>query len=273
MNNNQDVPYECHHTSEVSQKRLLGTVVCASLEAWSTLQIAVENGFGVVHSREKAVWLGGAVEEYFFRNAGLELDEVKDFLRELMVNEFNMVVGSGSLPQVSQQLQTMFHHFQRSDRAALKAMVSLITQRKCKVRANGLTTARETDKDDGTNSTEEVEIAAMKDGEATDGMCPQPEHFGPDSQTIKEEYIVEDGQTRERNEWGWKWSGSLFAWDLFVGFLLEGCRPLDWLSHLHAHPIPLSRFFQGAEEPKGPWSWGELSNKVLFPSKVSPGCN
>ena len=66
------------------------------------------------------------MEEYFFCNAGLELDEVKHFLRELVVNEFNMVVGGGSLPQVSQRLQTTFHHFQRSDRAALKVMVSLI---------------------------------------------------------------------------------------------------------------------------------------------------
>lgn len=31
-------------------------------------QIAVENGFGGVYSQEKAEWLGGAVEEYFFRN-------------------------------------------------------------------------------------------------------------------------------------------------------------------------------------------------------------
>ena len=240
-------------------------MVCASLEAWPTLQITVENGF--VHSQEKAEWLGSAVEEYFFHNADLELDEVKDFLRELMTNEFNTVVGGGSLPQVSQQLQTMFHHFQRSDRAALKAMASLITQRKCKVRVNGLNTARETDEDDGAKSMKEVEIAAK------DGICPQPEHFGPDSQTIKEEDTVEDGQTRERNEWGWKRSGSLFAWDLFVGFLLEGCRPLYWLSHLHPHPIPLSSFFQGAEEPKGPWSWGDLGDKVWFPSKVSLGCN
>ena len=175
-------------------------MVCASLEAWPTLQIAVENGFGVVHSQEKAEWLGGAVKEYFFHNADLELDEVKDFLRELMTNEFNTVVGGENLPQVSQQLQTMFHHFQRSNRAALKVMVSLITQRKCKVRINGLTTARETDEDDGANSMKEVKSAAMKDGAATDGMCPQPEHFGPDSQTIKEEDIVEDGWTIVRRK-------------------------------------------------------------------------
>lgn len=31
-------------------------------------QIAVDNGFGGVHSQEKAEWLGGAVEDYFLRN-------------------------------------------------------------------------------------------------------------------------------------------------------------------------------------------------------------
>lgn len=31
-------------------------------------QIAVENGFGGVHSQEKAEWLGGAVEDYFIAN-------------------------------------------------------------------------------------------------------------------------------------------------------------------------------------------------------------
>ncbi|XP_059944098.1 pre-rRNA-processing protein TSR2 homolog isoform X2 [Mesoplodon densirostris] len=109
-----------------------------------------------------------------------------------MTNEFDTVVEDGSLPQVSQQLQTMFHHFQRGDRAALKEVASLITQRKCKVTATALTTARETDEEEDANSAEEMEVAATNDGAATDGVCPQP---GPDSQTIKEEEIVEDGWT------------------------------------------------------------------------------
>ncbi|XP_029095971.1 pre-rRNA-processing protein TSR2 homolog isoform X1 [Monodon monoceros] len=142
-------------------RALFGVAVRAALEAWPALQIAVENGFGGVHSQEKAEWLGGAVEEYFFRNADLELDEVEDFLGELMTNEFDTVVEDGSLPQVSQQLQTMFHHFQRGDRAALKEMASLITQRKCKVRATALTTARETDEDDDANSVEEMEVKGV----------------------------------------------------------------------------------------------------------------
>ncbi|KAL2768689.1 pre-rRNA-processing protein TSR2-like protein isoform b [Daubentonia madagascariensis] len=172
--------------------------VRAVLEAWPALQIAVENGFGGVHSLEKAEWLGGAVEDYFVRNADLELDEVEDFLGELMINEFDTVVEDGSLPQ---QLQTMFHHFERGDGASLREMASHITQRKCRVTATALRTARETDEDeDDADSVEEMEVSATNDGAATDGVCPQPEPSDPDSQTIKEEDIVEDGWTIVRRK-------------------------------------------------------------------------
>lgn len=58
---------------------------------------------------------------------------------------------------MSQQLQTLFHHFQRGDGAALKEMASHITQKKCEVRAIAFRTARETDKDDADN-VEEMEV-------------------------------------------------------------------------------------------------------------------
>ncbi|KAM6143442.1 pre-rRNA-processing protein TSR2 homolog [Erethizon dorsatum] len=170
--------------------------VRVALEAWPALQIAVENGFGGVHSQEKAEWLGSAVEDYFIWNADLELDEVEDFLGELMTNEFDTVVEDGSLPQVSQQLQTMFHHFQRGDGAALKEMASHITQRKCKVTATALKTAREIDEDeDDADSVEEMEVTATNDVAAV-----QPETSDPNSQTIKEEDIVEDGWTIVRRK-------------------------------------------------------------------------
>lgn len=116
-----------------------------------------------------------------------------------MTNEFDTVVEDGSLPQVSQQLQTLFHHFQRGDGAALKEMASHITQKKREVRATALTAASETDKEDADN-VEEMEVTAVNDGAATDGVSPQPEPSGPDSQTIKEEDIVEDGWTIVRRK-------------------------------------------------------------------------
>ncbi|KAL1766663.1 pre-rRNA-processing protein TSR2-like [Sigmodon hispidus] len=180
---------------------LFGAAVRAALDAWPALQIAVENGFGGVHSQEKAEWLGGAVEDYFIANADLELEEVEDFLGELMTNEFDTVVEDGSLPQVSQQLQTMFHHFQKGDGAALQEMTSQINQKKCKVTATALKTAKETDvAEEDVDSVEEMEVTATNDGATADGVCPQPQPSDPDPQTIKEEDIVEDGWTIVRRK-------------------------------------------------------------------------
>lgn len=54
-----------------------------ALGAWPALQIAVQNGTGGVHSQEEDTWLGGAGEECYLRNAGLELDEAEGFLGEM----------------------------------------------------------------------------------------------------------------------------------------------------------------------------------------------
>eukprot|EP00073_Rattus_norvegicus_P032888 XP_006256843.2 PREDICTED: pre-rRNA-processing protein TSR2 homolog isoform X2 [Rattus norvegicus] len=133
--------------------------------------------------------------------ADLELEEIEDFLGELMTTEFDTVVEDGSLPQVSQQLQTMFHHFQKGDGAALQEMTSHINQKKCKVTATPLKTAKETDvAEDDVDSVEEMEVTATNDGATTDGVCPQSQPSDPDSQTIKEEDIVEDGWTIVRRK-------------------------------------------------------------------------
>nr|XP_026263213.1 pre-rRNA-processing protein TSR2 homolog [Urocitellus parryii] len=145
--------------------------VRAALEAWPALQIAVENGFGGVHSQEKAEWLGGAVEDYFIRNADLELDEVEDFLGELMTNEFDTVVEDGSLPQ--------------GPILSYSADLEL----------------DEVEDFLGELMTNEFDTV-VEDGSLpqTDGVSPQPEPSDPNSQNIKEEDIVEDGWTIVRRK-------------------------------------------------------------------------
>ncbi|XP_036620353.1 pre-rRNA-processing protein TSR2 homolog [Trichosurus vulpecula] len=82
---------------------LFGAGVRAVLEAWPALRIAVENSFGGAHSREKALWLGGAVRDYLVQNADLEQDEVEDFLADIMSTEFDTLVEDGSLPQMGRK--------------------------------------------------------------------------------------------------------------------------------------------------------------------------
>uniref|UniRef100_W5NBA2 Pre-rRNA-processing protein TSR2 homolog n=1 Tax=Lepisosteus oculatus TaxID=7918 RepID=W5NBA2_LEPOC len=43
--------------------------VRAVLETWPVLQIAVDNGFGGAHSRQKADWMVDAVQQYFHDNS------------------------------------------------------------------------------------------------------------------------------------------------------------------------------------------------------------
>lgn len=44
------------------------------------------------------------------------------------------------------------------------------------------------------------QVTATNDGATMDGICPQPQPPEPDSQTIKEEDIVEDGWTIVRRK-------------------------------------------------------------------------
>ncbi|XP_028923724.1 pre-rRNA-processing protein TSR2 homolog [Ornithorhynchus anatinus] len=154
---------------------LFGAGVRAVLGAWPVLQIAVENGFGGIHSQEKAEWLMGVVEEYFFNNADLEQDEVEDFLSELMTNEFDTVVEDGSLPQVSQQLQTVFGHCQRGDGATLQEMITQMAQ-KSQVKATAVRAARESEEED---DEDEEEMEVTDDTASGSSACPPPGPSGP----------------------------------------------------------------------------------------------
>ncbi|XP_038603762.1 pre-rRNA-processing protein TSR2 homolog [Tachyglossus aculeatus] len=149
----------------------------AVLEAWPVLQIAVENGFGGVHSQEKAEWLMGVVEEYFFNNADLEQDEVEDFLFELMTNEFDTVVEDGSLPQVSRQLQMVFGHWQRGEGAALQELIAQMAQ-KSQGKATAVRAARESEEEDDEDE-EEEEMEVTDDTASAGSACPPPGPSGP----------------------------------------------------------------------------------------------
>ncbi|XP_062454683.1 pre-rRNA-processing protein TSR2 homolog [Rhea pennata] len=98
--------------------------VRAVLGAWAALQVAVENGFGGTRGPEKAAWLATVLEDFFQHNAGLEPEEVEDFLAEVMDNEFDTVVEDGSLVQVSRQLVALFALAAQGDAAAVGAAVA-----------------------------------------------------------------------------------------------------------------------------------------------------
>ncbi|XP_036599689.1 pre-rRNA-processing protein TSR2 homolog [Trichosurus vulpecula] len=160
---------------------LFGAGVRAVLEAWPALQIAVENSFGGAHSFEKALWLGGVVRDYFVQNADLEQDEVEGFLADIMSTEFDTLVEDGSLPQVSQQLQTVFSYCQRGEEPLLREFIAQMGQKQMEVRAMEFRTVEN-------NSDQELKIdGVVEEMEVTDiretPAMPRGAQAGPSAAT------------------------------------------------------------------------------------------
>ncbi|KAM9113699.1 LOW QUALITY PROTEIN: pre-rRNA-processing protein TSR2 homolog [Pangshura tecta] len=85
--------------------------------------------------------------------AALELDEVEDFLAEVLNNEFDTIIEDGSLAEVSQQLQSLFACCQRGEGPALTEAIARLTQRQQEV-GRAATQARPAE---GSSSEEEEE--------------------------------------------------------------------------------------------------------------------
>uniref|UniRef100_A0A4X2LYH2 Pre-rRNA-processing protein TSR2 homolog n=1 Tax=Vombatus ursinus TaxID=29139 RepID=A0A4X2LYH2_VOMUR len=194
---------------------LFGAGVRAVLEAWPALQIAVENSFGGVHSREKALWLGGAVRDYFVQNADLEQDEVEDFLADIMSTEFDTLVEDGSLPQVSQQLRTMFRYCQSGEELLLREFIAQMGQKQMEVKAMKVQTVEQTnDNDPGQEEkidggTEEMEVTDSRETPA----LPYGAQAGPSAATS----LASVGH--EAAEDGW--------------IVIQRKKKLDLQSHVH----------------------------------------
>uniref|UniRef100_A0A8C4QWU8 Pre-rRNA-processing protein TSR2 homolog n=1 Tax=Eptatretus burgeri TaxID=7764 RepID=A0A8C4QWU8_EPTBU len=110
--------------------------VQAVLQAWPVLQIVVDHGFGGSQSKEKVDWMVDVVERFFIDNKDLHKHEVEDFLEDILNNEFNTLVEDGSLPQVSQQLCTLFHLCQSGRDADVSDHILQLLQASSSTKAN-----------------------------------------------------------------------------------------------------------------------------------------
>ncbi|XP_068964355.1 pre-rRNA-processing protein TSR2 homolog isoform X1 [Petaurus breviceps papuanus] len=178
---------------------LFAAGVRAVLEAWPALQIAVENSFGGAHSREKALWLGGVVRDYFVQNADLEQDEVEDFLAAIMSAEFDTLVEDGSLPQVSQQLQTMFRYYQSGEEPLLREFITQMGQKQMEVKAMEVQTV---DQNDDNNSDQEEKIdGGAEKMEVTDSRETPALPFGAQAGLSAATSLASIGQEDAEDGW------------------------------------------------------------------------
>jgi pre-rRNA-processing protein TSR2 len=78
--------------------------ISETLSQWKSFQLALENGMGGKDSNEKLIWMKEVIKQFFKDNNDLTIEEVMDFIAEIIDNEFDTIIEDGSLQMVSSSL-------------------------------------------------------------------------------------------------------------------------------------------------------------------------
>ncbi|TRY72811.1 hypothetical protein DNTS_009513 [Danionella cerebrum] len=133
----------------------------------------------------------GALQQYFIDNEDLQQVEVEDFLSELMNNEFDTVVDDCSLPQVAQQVCSLFQLCEQGRLLEVRGQINALREKKSSAGRAKATAAQSHDQDEEADEDcSEEQQEAMECEVASQGASVSeqlPHH--------KEEDEEEDGWT------------------------------------------------------------------------------
>ena len=82
---------------------LFNRSIAHALASWPALAACVRVGAGGRDSAAKAEWLVGATEQWMTENHGIEPEELAEFYKDVMWDEFDTVVEDGSLGKRSRE--------------------------------------------------------------------------------------------------------------------------------------------------------------------------
>ncbi|XP_078678858.1 pre-rRNA-processing protein TSR2 homolog [Branchiostoma floridae x Branchiostoma belcheri] len=175
------------------------------LDGWTVLQLAVQHGFGGVHSTAKAQWMVEAVTQWFQENADIEPCELEDFLAEILNNEFDTVADDGSLSQIAQQICGSY----RLCRQGRQQEVLSRIQQLPKAQLSGCVAATGPEQDDDDDDDDEEdgkEEDKDEDMEVTPSSSVEngPQHQKPQSQQADNKSAQDmESQSQEDIDDGW----------------------------------------------------------------------
>ena len=85
----------------MSSENPFHSAVDAVFQNWTALQFAVDQGAAGPQSADIAKWMVSATVQWFSENKNLEVDEVEDFLVDIVNQEFNVLIDDGSVGETS----------------------------------------------------------------------------------------------------------------------------------------------------------------------------
>ncbi|XP_014669544.1 PREDICTED: pre-rRNA-processing protein TSR2 homolog isoform X2 [Priapulus caudatus] len=191
------------------QQRVFRESVCKLMDGWAALQLAVEQGFGGVHSQQKEIWFCEVIYQFFQDNAGLDPLEVEDFISELMNNEFETMVEDGSLQHIAKVLCQYFNLCAQGKTTEVVNELEKIPDRN-KVR-EVVTMSAATANAENEQSDDSDESGASDDNRTTqiEGASTLTPHTAPSSaqsHTNDEEMEIDGSEMEHRQEEADGWS-------------------------------------------------------------------
>lgn len=79
------------------------TYVRFIFKKWVGFQEALLEGMGGIYAKEKAIWMGNEIENYFKKEKNVCPEELEEYLGTMLENEFDTYFEDGSLQQVSRK--------------------------------------------------------------------------------------------------------------------------------------------------------------------------
>ncbi|KAI6650739.1 Pre-rRNA-processing protein TSR2-like [Oopsacas minuta] len=86
--------------------------------------MAVENSFGGPDTKEKAEWLKEVVVDYILSKKLLDIDELEEYILNIMETEFNTLVDDGSCIKLCETILRVYTAIQLNDTLEIEQILS-----------------------------------------------------------------------------------------------------------------------------------------------------
>ncbi|KAF7488544.1 Pre-rRNA-processing protein TSR2 -like protein [Sarcoptes scabiei] len=121
---------------KVSSKRVFTNVsrqfflrsIRETFQCWPAFQVAIQNGMGGNDAKQKIEWFCENIVELFAMNPTLDLNDLTDYVSEVLDEEFNTIIGDGSLDMVCANIYTFEKHIVQNDYEFVIGKLELIKQ-------------------------------------------------------------------------------------------------------------------------------------------------
>ncbi|KAF9008715.1 Pre-rRNA-processing protein TSR2-domain-containing protein [Cyathus striatus] len=157
--------------------------VIARLSIWSTLQVAIQEGWGGPGGIAKRTWLASEVVDAFEESPLPDDQYIEELLLQVMADEFEAVLEDGSAESVAKDIITMWNQTKEGN----ADMVDKFEKMSEKVRGKNVAIQIESD---------DNEWESEEDGDSDDVEEDAPQLMEPQEAKPKSEPVVdEDGFT------------------------------------------------------------------------------